>query len=135
MHYASKASLAVRSGIIPGATGTLTGRKDLDGRHTTSKEDHDRKRREDTGHHRERPGVFVQGHDQLPRLADAKSLVAMMQRATGAKAVMWGDAIVGCDTYTIRYADGREAPWPRGVFAAQVGVRPLHGLEETSRPA
>jgi hypothetical protein len=47
-----------------------------------------------------------------PRLADAKSLVAMMQRATGAKAVMWGDAIVGCDTYIVRYADGRESAWP-----------------------
>ena len=52
-----------------------------------------------------------------PRLADAKSLVAMMQRATGAKAVMWGDAIVGCDTYTIRYADGRESPWPVVAFS------------------
>jgi hypothetical protein len=52
-----------------------------------------------------------------PRLAEAKSLVAMMQRATGAKAVMWGDAIVGCDTYTIRYADGREAPWPLVAFS------------------
>ncbi len=52
-----------------------------------------------------------------PRLADAKSLVAMMQRATGAKAVMWGDAIVGCDTYTVRYADGREAPWPLVAFS------------------
>ena len=52
-----------------------------------------------------------------PRLADAKSLVAMMQRVTGAKAVMWGDAIVGCDTYTIRYADGREAPWPLVAFS------------------
>lgn len=52
-----------------------------------------------------------------PRLADAKALVAMMQRATGAKAVMWGNAIVGCDTYTIRYADGRESPWPVVAFS------------------
>ena len=52
-----------------------------------------------------------------PRLADAKSLVAMMQRATGAKAVMWGEAIVGCDTYTIRYADGRDAAWPVVAFS------------------
>jgi hypothetical protein len=52
-----------------------------------------------------------------PRLAEAKSLVAMMQRATGAKAAMWGDAIVGCDTYTIRYADGRESPWPVVAFS------------------
>ena len=52
-----------------------------------------------------------------PRLAEAKSLVAMMQRATGEKAVMWGDAIVGCDTYTVRYADGREAAWPLVAFS------------------
>jgi len=52
-----------------------------------------------------------------PRLADAKALVAMMEKATGKKAVMWGDAIVGCDTYTIRYADGREAPWPLVAFS------------------
>jgi len=51
------------------------------------------------------------------RLAEAKSLVAMMQRATGATAVMWGNAIVGCDTYTIRYADGRESPWPLLAFS------------------
>jgi hypothetical protein len=52
-----------------------------------------------------------------PRLADAKALVAMMEKATGKRAMMWGDAIVGCDTYTIRYADGREAPWPVVAFS------------------
>jgi hypothetical protein len=52
-----------------------------------------------------------------PRLADAKALVAMMEKATGTPAVMWGAAIVGCDTYTIRYADGREAPWPLVAFS------------------
>jgi len=52
-----------------------------------------------------------------PRLADAKALVAMMQRATGAKPVLWGDAIVGCDTYSVRYADGRESEWPLVAFS------------------
>ena len=52
-----------------------------------------------------------------PRLVDAKSLVAMMQRATGAKATMWGDAIVGCDTYTVRYADGRTSASPLVAFS------------------
>ncbi len=52
-----------------------------------------------------------------PRLADAKALVAMMQRATGEKAVMWGDAIVGCDTYSVTYADGRESPWTVVAFS------------------
>ena len=52
-----------------------------------------------------------------PRLADAKALVAMMEKATGMQAVMWGDAIVGCDTYMIRYADGRESSWPLVAFS------------------
>ena len=51
------------------------------------------------------------------RLSDAKSIVKMIESATGEKAVMWGDAIVGCGTYTIRYADGREAPWPLVAFS------------------
>src|SRR5262245_7103959 len=51
------------------------------------------------------------------RLADAKALVSMLERATGKKAEMWGDAIVGCDDYVIRYADGREAPWPVVSFS------------------
>ena len=52
-----------------------------------------------------------------PRLADAKALVAMMEEATSMPAVMWGGAIVGCDTYVIRCADGREAPWPLVAFS------------------
>ena len=51
------------------------------------------------------------------RLDDAKALVAMMESATGRKAIMWGDGIVGFDTYMIRYADGRELPWPVVAFA------------------
>jgi hypothetical protein len=52
-----------------------------------------------------------------PRLADAKAIVAMMEKATGKGPVMWGDAIVGFDTYAVRYADGREAPWPLVAFS------------------
>ena len=41
----------------------------------------------------------------------------MMQRATGAKAVMWGDAIVGCDTYTSAMRTAVEAAWPLVAFS------------------
>lgn len=46
------------------------------------------------------------------RLEDAETIVRMLERATSKKAAMWGDAIVGCGTYTMKYADGRELPWP-----------------------
>ncbi|HEX5068706.1 MAG TPA: hypothetical protein VFV78_00715 [Vicinamibacterales bacterium] len=52
-----------------------------------------------------------------PRLADAKRLVGMLQKATGDKAAMWGPAIVGCGTRTIAYADGRKAQWPTVAFS------------------
>jgi hypothetical protein len=64
------------------------------------------------------------------RLADAKAIVGMMEKATGKKAAMWGDAIIGCDTYAVRYADGRETPWPlvamsprKGAFVLYIGWR------------
>ena len=64
------------------------------------------------------------------RLADAKAIVAMLEKATGKKAAMWGDAIVGCDTYSVKYADGHESPWPlvamsprKGAFVLYIGWR------------
>ena len=74
---------------------------------------------------------FLAGAAGGQRLADANALVEMMERATGEPAAMWGDAIVGCDTYTLRYADGRESDWPlvafsprRSAFVLYIGWRP-----------
>ena len=41
----------------------------------------------------------------------------MLEKATGDTAAMWGPAIVGCGSYTTRYADGREASWPTVAFS------------------
>lgn len=60
------------------------------------------------------------------RLADAKTIVAMLEKATGKKAAMWGDAIVGCDTYTMKYADGRELPWPVVAMSPRKGSFTLY---------
>ena len=40
--------------------------------------------------------------------ADAKKVAAMMRRATGKRARMWGPSIVGYGSYHYRYASGRE---------------------------
>lgn len=45
------------------------------------------------------------------RHEDCRTIAAMMQRATGEPAVMWG-AIVGFGRYKYSYANGREAEWP-----------------------
>ena len=39
---------------------------------------------------------------------DAKKVAAMMRRATGKRARMWGPSIVGYGSYHYRYASGRE---------------------------
>jgi len=39
------------------------------------------------------------------------TVLEIMEQATGAKAKMWGDSIVGFGTYRYKYASGREAEW------------------------
>lgn len=45
------------------------------------------------------------------RRADCVALVKMLERATKAKARMWGSSVVGFGDYHYRYASGREADW------------------------
>jgi hypothetical protein len=52
------------------------------------------------------------------RRKDCFTLLEMMQQATGAPPVMWGDAIVGFGNYHYSYASGREGDW------FQVGFSP-----------
>ena len=49
--------------------------------------------------------------------ADCATLVRMMQRVTGAPAVMWGTSIVGFGTYRYVYASGQSGDWPLAAFS------------------
>ena len=49
--------------------------------------------------------------------ADCNVLVALMEKVTGEKAVMWGPSIIGFGTYRLSYADGSEADWPIAGFS------------------
>jgi hypothetical protein len=52
--------------------------------------------------------------DKVPdeqRRADCRTILKMMQEATGAKAEMWGDSIVGFGRLRYKYSTGREAEW------------------------
>lgn len=51
------------------------------------------------------------------RLKDCQAVAKMMETATGKKGIMWGDAIVGFDTYGVKYADGRVEEWPLVAFS------------------
>ena len=52
--------------------------------------------------------AFMNGIADKQMRADAKKVAAMMRRATGKRARMWGPSIVGYGSYHYRYESGRE---------------------------
>ena len=55
---------------------------------------------------------FIALQQDPTRRADCTALVKMMEQATGEKACMWGDAIVGFASYRYEYASGTAGDWP-----------------------
>ena len=51
---------------------------------------------------------FIGAIEDKQRRAEARKVAAMMRKATGKKAQMWGPSIVGYGTYHYKYASGRE---------------------------
>ena len=51
---------------------------------------------------------FINAIDDKEKRADARKVAAMMRKATGKRAKMWGPSIVGFGTYHYKYASGRE---------------------------
>ena len=52
--------------------------------------------------------AFINSIDDKQKRADARKVAAMMRKATGKRAKMWGPSIVGYGTYHYKYASGRE---------------------------
>lgn len=46
-----------------------------------------------------------------PRQTDCRAIAAMMKKATGAEAKMWGTSTVGFGDYHYKYDSGRENDW------------------------
>jgi len=67
--------------------------------------------------------------------ADCERVDAWMSAATGSPGVMYGTAIVGYGTSTIRYADGREAPWMKMGFSPRKQALTLYGVLRAAPPA
>ena len=51
---------------------------------------------------------FINSIEDKQKRADARKVAAMMRKATGKRAKMWGSSIVGYGTYHYKYASGRE---------------------------
>jgi len=48
---------------------------------------------------------------------DCWTIVELMEKATKAKAKMWGDKIVGCGIQTLKSSDGTEREWMKISFS------------------
>lgn len=55
--------------------------------------------------------TFLTSIGDKQRRLDAKKIAAMMRKATGSRAKMWGTSIVGFGGYHYKYASGREGDW------------------------
>ena len=55
--------------------------------------------------------AFLNAIEDKRKRPDAKKVAAMMRRATGCRAKMWGSSIVGYGKYHYKYASGREGDW------------------------
>lgn len=54
---------------------------------------------------------FLNAIEDPRKRSDAKKVAAMMRRATGKRARMWGSSIVGYGEYHYKYESGREGDW------------------------
>ena len=50
--------------------------------------------------------TFIENVKNRRRRQDAETVLQIMRKATGKKAVMWGPSIIGFDTHHYKYADG-----------------------------
>lgn len=55
--------------------------------------------------------AFLESIEEDGRRADCRTIAALMAKATGATATMWGESIVGFGARHYRYASGREGDW------------------------
>jgi len=62
------------------------------------------------------------------RRADAKALVALMQKVSGEKAAMWGPSIIGFGTHHYVHDSGREGDMPIVAFSPRKPATVLYAL-------
>lgn len=69
------------------------------------------------------------------RRADCTVLQQLMEAATGERAQMWGDAIVGCATYRYVYASGHGGDWPVVAFSPRKNDLTVYLMQGFERQA
>jgi len=71
-----------------------------------------------TGETKASAAAFLNAIEDPHKRSDARKVAAIMRKATGSTAKMWGSSIVGFGKYHYKYASGHEGEW------ALVGLSP-----------
>lgn len=79
--------------------------------------------------------AFIDAIADPRRRDDCRRVRALMEAATGAPAVMWGEAIVGFGRYRYRYASGHEGEWPVTGFSPRKSDLTLYIMPGFDRQA
>ena len=77
--------------------------------------------------------AFLNGIEDEQRRKDSFALLELMTKISGEQPFMWGDSIIGFDTYHYRYASGREGDWMKVGFSPRKQALTLYlsyGFEE-----
>lgn len=72
--------------------------------------------------------AFLDRQTTPERRADCHAIARMLEKATGATPVMWGDAIVGFGSAPVVYANGTSMDWPLLAFSPRAQDIVLYGL-------
>ena len=79
--------------------------------------------------------AFLKKAAKGDRLADCQAVAKLMQKASGEKPVMWGEAIVGFGSYAIKYAGGETVDWPVAAFSPRATALVLYGMRASPKHA
>jgi len=72
--------------------------------------------------------VFLEGLADQTKRSDAKSLIKLMQGATGEKPKLWGPSIIGFGSHHYVYDSGREGDTPVVSFSPRKTAIVLYGV-------
>ena len=72
--------------------------------------------------------LYLAGIKDPAQRTDAQLLDELLQKATGAKPVMWGSSIVGYGSYHYIYESGREGDTCAVGFSARKAALTIYGL-------
>ena len=72
--------------------------------------------------------AFINALPDDTKRSDAKTLVKLMQKATGEKPKMWGPSIVGFGSCHYVYESGREGDAPLAAFSPRKAATVLYGM-------